>query len=62
MTDLKNGNTTIQGSLERPNILIENGIPTPVFFATADGPGGFRNADNTWNMVIPLQKTKRGNK
>jgi hypothetical protein len=53
-----NGDTTIQGSLERPNILIEQGIPCYLFFATADGPGGFRNADNTWNMVVPLKKPK----
>lgn len=32
----------------------EPNIPTHLFAATADGPGGFRNADNTWNMVIPL--------
>jgi hypothetical protein len=48
------GTTTIQGSLERPQLLIENGHPTHLFAATADGPGGFQNASNTWNMVIPL--------
>ena len=25
--------------------------------ATADGPGGFMHAENTWNMVLPLGKT-----
>ncbi len=53
-----NGDTTIQGSLERPQLLIQNGVPTHLFAATADGPGGFRNADNTWNMVIDLNKPK----
>jgi len=48
------GSVTVQGSLERPQLLIEDGRPTHLFAATADGPGGFRNAANTWNMVIPL--------
>lgn len=43
------------GSLERPFVLFENGKPTHMFFATADGPGGFANATRTWNMVIPLK-------
>lgn len=48
---------TIQrmGSLERPSILFEDGVPTHMFFATADGPGRFTNASRTWNMVIPLK-------
>lgn len=48
------GSVTVQGSLERPQLLIEGGRPTHLFAATADGPGGFRHAANTWNMVIPL--------
>lgn len=48
------GSVTVQGSLERPQLLIEEGRPTHFFAATADGPGGFRNAENTWNMAIPL--------
>lgn len=43
------------GSLERPFILFEEGKPTHMFFATADGSGGFRNASRTWNMVIGLK-------
>jgi hypothetical protein len=50
-----NGETTVQGSLERPQLLIRNGKPTHLFAATADGPGGFHNATKTWNMVIPLR-------
>ena len=48
------GTSTVQGCLERPQLLLENGIPTCLFAATGDGPGGFEKADNTWNMAIPL--------
>jgi hypothetical protein len=48
------GSTTVQGSLERPQLLFEDGSVTHLFMATADGPGGFRKAERTWNMVIPL--------
>jgi hypothetical protein len=48
------GSETVQGALERPQLLLSDGVPTHLFAATADGPGGFRNADSTWNMVIPL--------
>ena len=50
------GTQTMQGSFERPQLLIQNGKPTHLFAATADGPGGFRNAENTWNMVVPLKQ------
>lgn len=51
-----NGDTTIQGSFERPQLLInEKGEPTHLFAATADGSGGFRNASKTWCMVRPLK-------
>ncbi|WP_052487785.1 glycoside hydrolase family protein [Gordoniibacillus kamchatkensis] len=42
------------GSLERPFILFQDGKPTHLFAAVADGPGGFRQAQNTWNQVIPI--------
>jgi len=48
------GTVTTQGSLERPQLLIQEGVPTHLFAATADGPGGFHNASRTWNLVIPL--------
>lgn len=48
------GTRTIQGSLERPQLLIDNGRPTHLFAATADGPGGFARATNTWNLAIPI--------
>lgn len=50
-----NGERTTMGSFERPFVLIEDGKPTHLFAATADGPGGFVNAGNTWNMAIPLR-------
>jgi hypothetical protein len=48
------GHSTTMGSLERPQVLLEAGVSTHVCFAVADGPGGFRDADNTWNVVVPL--------
>jgi hypothetical protein len=48
------GRVTEQGCLERPQLLFERGIPTHLFAATADGPGGFHQCTRTWNMVIPL--------
>ena len=55
----EDGTETVQGSFERPQLLIQNGKPTHLFAATADGPGGFRRASHTWNMVVPLQGCKR---
>jgi hypothetical protein len=49
------GSVTVQGSLERPQLLFHDGVPTHLFCATGDGPGGFRNATRTWNMVLPLR-------
>lgn len=37
---------------ERPQILVQNGIATHVFFATGADENGVRS---TWNMVIPLK-------
>ncbi len=50
------GNVTVQGCLERPQLLIEDGHPTHLFAATGDGPGGFNASTKTWNMVLPLKK------
>ena len=49
------GKITTMGCFERPFILFENITATHIFAATADGPGGFGNAKNTWNMVVPLK-------
>ena len=48
------GSVTTQGSLERPQLLIETGRPTHLILATADGPGHFSNAQDTWTTVIRL--------
>lgn len=42
------------GSFERPFLLFQDGFPTHIFAATADGPGCFTRASNTWNMVVPI--------
>jgi hypothetical protein len=49
------GRTTQQGFLERPQLLIENSIPTHLFCATAEGPGDdLKDATRTRNIVFPL--------
>ena len=51
------GRTTQQGFLERPQLLLEEGQPTHLFCATAEGPGlDLADATRTWNTVIPLRK------
>lgn len=49
------GSVTVQGCVERPQLLIQDGVPTHLFAATADGPGGFRHCSDSWNMVMPLR-------
>jgi alpha-L-fucosidase len=39
-------------STERPQILVQNGVATHLFFATGDDKNGQRQ---TWNQVIPLK-------
>ncbi len=49
------GTTRTLGCLERPQLLFDdNGVPVCMFAAAADGAGGFNNAQNTWNIAIPL--------
>lgn len=52
------GQERVMGNLERPFLLFQDGKPTHLFAATADGIGGFANASRTWNMVIPLKVEK----
>lgn len=52
------GSVQMMGSMERPFLLFQNGRPTHLFTATADGPGGFQQASNTWNMDIPLEESE----
>ena len=53
------GSVKTLGSLERPQIFFDkDGKMAALFAASADGPGHFTKADNTWNMVIPFQEEK----
>ncbi len=54
------GTVTVQGHLERPQLLLQDGRPTHLFLATGDGPSGFEAMKQTamtktWNMVMPLK-------
>jgi hypothetical protein len=51
----EDGTTSVQGALERPQLLMEGGQPTHLCAATGDGPGGFRNCTKTWSIVLPLR-------
>ena len=48
-----NGEIKKMNSTERPHVLIGDGRPTHVFFATGETVSGKRY---TWNMVIPLRR------
>jgi hypothetical protein len=49
------GKTITMGQLERAFAFSENGTVTHMFFATMDGPGGFKNGTKTWNMVVRMK-------
>lgn len=50
------GRTTVQGSYERPQVLCDAvGRAAWLFTATADGPGGYAAASNTWTMARPFR-------
>lgn len=50
------GSQSKQGQLERPFIMFdEKGKPCCIYFATMNGKGGFNNATDSWNMVIPIK-------
>jgi hypothetical protein len=48
------GTTQTMGQLERPFLLIEKGRPVYLFAASGDGPGGFANMTQSFNVAIPL--------
>jgi hypothetical protein len=49
------GTSSELGCLERPYLLFDaDGRPSHLLGATADGPGGFNHASETWNAVLPL--------
>ena len=49
---LADGNISKHGAIERPSVLIENGIATHAYFATKN-----KNNTHSWNMCIPLKKS-----
>ncbi|MCC7495767.1 MAG: glycoside hydrolase family protein [Fimbriimonadaceae bacterium] len=56
------GRETVQGCLERPNLLLQDGRPTHLFAATSDAAESFtaRASDfdtrgRTWTLVLPLR-------
>lgn len=48
------GSTQTMGQLERPFLLIDNGRPIFLFAASGNGPGGFQNMTESYNLAIPL--------
>lgn len=54
------GQTQTMGQLERPFVLFENGRPTMLFAAAGDGPGGFANMTESFNVAIPLKASTPG--
>jgi hypothetical protein len=51
----EDGTQTVQNHFERPFLLIEDGQPTHLFAAVGEGPKAW-DFENTWNMVIPLNR------
>ncbi|WP_321376219.1 glycoside hydrolase family protein [uncultured Draconibacterium sp.] len=50
------GTSSEMGQLERVAVLLNaNGKISHLFFATMDGPGGFNNSSQAWNIVVPLK-------
>ena len=43
------------GQLERVQGVVEDGELKYLSFAVMDGPGGFGNGKNTWNIVVPIK-------
>lgn len=51
------GKTIKMGQLERCSVLLDKeGKVSHLFFATMDGPGGFNNSTQSWNIALPLKK------
>lgn len=53
------GATQTMGQLERPFVLFENGRPAFLFAAAGDGPGGFANMTESFNLALPLVPRER---
>ena len=50
----RDGTVQQMGAMERASYLIQDGRPTHLVAAVADGENGFVGASRTWNVVIPL--------
>jgi hypothetical protein len=50
------GHVRRMGSFERPQVLLEDGVPAYLFAAVADGPGQWQDMTRSWNAVIPLKR------
>ncbi len=48
---LKDGSISKHGAMERPSVLVENGIATHAFFATKS-----KDNKHSWNMCVPLKR------
>lgn len=48
------GSTRTAGHFERPQLLIQDGIPTHLYAATTIDDQPFWKTSHTWNMVVPL--------
>lgn len=53
------GTNETLGCLERPQLLMESGVPRVLYAAAGDGPGGFNACARTWNVAIPLAPAMR---
>ena len=49
------GTTTTRGHFERPQLLIQDGVPTHLFAATTIDDQPFWKSAHTYNMVVPLK-------
>ncbi|MFI3169575.1 MAG: glycoside hydrolase family protein [Faecalibacterium sp.] len=49
------GTTTVQGHLERPNLLFQNGKPTHLFAATAASAEPWKFKGTSWSVCMPLK-------
>lgn len=50
----RDGAVQRMGAMERASYLLQDGRPTHLVAAVADGTDGFVGASRTWNVVIPL--------
>jgi len=54
------GEAGFLGQMERPSVLLENGMVTTLFFAAMNGSGGFDNGTHSWVQSVPLLPCEGG--